>query len=604
MSITVALACAAASLLTAILFDSWIRSRKGTGRENARIYAVVKGRISNFRSFQLIPVIIFVAVVCAAAGIGISWKKAAFCLAGAVAVLVPLIVGSLSFPGGVTASYNSILNGDIRQSLRAGHRTGTVLGLWITGTGLAAFCAMFIVMKTQTVINYSPYFALGAAVAAMIIHTGGEVYTSAYSLAVPLKDFTDRSGSFSGACSDFAGSYILAAACAVILAEVGVDTSGVTSTFTLGTAALYPVLVYAAGIAGSIISAFLYRAGIGNDFSKGNGLACIAAGAITGGASVYLSASMLQSRVYAWSVISGIAAGLVITALSRVFSSDSKFFINGYKTDRNLGKNSSVMFNFGTGMISTVLFTAVVTSAMAVSYMFARYYGIALCAVGMISILSSLAAITGIVSVSGTTSDILSAQDHGEYSEAVSASVSLLDSAAARNLVSVKAYADIAGMMSAIAAYCALFYSSGINSVDLMTLRVFAGVIIGVASAFLLSGMIIGSVQITGRVALRDIGKNDDDTGATSALRGAVLPSVIAIALPTVIGLLIGVKALAGFNIAAIVTGFMLITSADNAGMHFENSALQSLSSLLKMMVVFSVAFLPVFMEFGGFLFG
>jgi Na+/H+-translocating membrane pyrophosphatase len=136
-----------------------------------------------------------------------------------------------------------------------------------------------------------------------------------------------------------------------------------------------------------------------------------------------------------------------------------------------------------------------------------------------------------------------------------------------------------------------------------MSLRVFGGIIAGAAAAFLLAGLLIGSVRITGRVALRDIGRNDDETGATSAIRGAVLPAVAAIALTVLIGLVAGPKSLAGFVVSSSVTGYLLIITTSNSGVHFENTAVQSLSSLLKAMAVFSVAFLPVFMKIGGFLF-
>jgi hypothetical protein len=55
--------------------------------------------------------------------------------------------------------------------------------------------------------------------------------------------------------------------------------------------------------------------------------------------------------------------------------------------------------------------------------------------------------------------------------------------------------------------------------------------------------------------------------------------------------------------VSSSVTGYLLIITTSNSGVHFENTAVQSLSSLLKAMAVFSVAFLPVFMKIGGFLF-
>jgi Na+/H+-translocating membrane pyrophosphatase len=252
-------------------------------------------------------------------------------------------------------------------------------------------------------------------------------------------------------------------------------------------------------------------------------------------------------------------------------------------------------------MISTVALGVICVAAASLSYMFASYYGIALAAVGMTSVLGSIAGVTGMVSAASTVSDIIDSKGSG--SESDKAVVSLLDTVSARNLVSVRTYSVISGMMTSFAAFSALFYTSAIDSIDLLSMRVFGGIITGACAAFILSGLLISSVRITGRVALRDIGKNDDDTGATSALRGAVIPAFVAIAFPTVVGLLAGVKALAGFIIASVVTGYIIITSINNSGMHYENTGVQSLSSLLKMMAVFSIAFIPVFMKVGGFLF-
>ena len=193
MKTTIVLICSIASVIFAFLLGSWLRGKKGTGKENARIYAVLSGRNKNFRTFQYFPVAAAVVIVAAAAGPGIGMKQSAACLAGALTVLVPLAAGSFSLSDGVTAAYNEAVNGDIKQSLRAGYRAGTVLGSWITGICLAVFCLVSFVMKTA-IADYAASFALGAVLCSMVVHTGGEVYSSAYSLAVPSKDCTDRTG--------------------------------------------------------------------------------------------------------------------------------------------------------------------------------------------------------------------------------------------------------------------------------------------------------------------------------------------------------------------------------------------------------------------------
>ena len=602
MNMTIALICAILSVLFAFLLEFWLRGKKGTGKENARIFAVLSGRNRNFRYFQYVPAAAAVIIASVASGLGIGWKQAAACLAGAVTACIPLLAGSVSLPDGVTSAYNEAVSGDLKQSLRAGYRAGAVLGSWITGICLAVFAVIIFVLKSVPAADYAASFALGAVLCTMTVHTGGEVYSSAYSLAVPSKDFTDRTGSYMAAGADFTGSYIIAAVSAVILSDVAVATSGVTSTFTASTAEKFPLMIYAAGIAGTIIGTFIHRAGIGNNYSKGSGAGCIAAGVITIAAAFYFSIDMMQTRVYAWAVTSGIAGGLILASVSRYFSSDSILFMNGHKTDRSLGKNTSVVFNLGTGMISTAVYTVIVIASVSVSYMFASYYGVALCAVGMCSILGTISSVIGLTAVTGTVSDIIAIQNKKD-DEALKAVSDTMYNVSVRTLITGKTYATVAGSVATLAVFSAFFYAAGSESIDIMALRVFGGIIAGAASSFLLAGMLISSVRISGRVALRDIGRNDDETGAASAVRGAVLPAAVAIVLPVLIGLFAGPKAVAGFIISSAVTGYLLITTTNNSGLHYENTAVQSLSSLLKVMAVLSVAFLPVFMKIGGFLF-
>jgi K(+)-stimulated pyrophosphate-energized sodium pump len=253
-------------------------------------------------------------------------------------------------------------------------------------------------------------------------------------------------------------------------------------------------------------------------------------------------------------------------------------------------------------MITTAVYTIIVIAAVAVSYMFASYYGVALCAAGMCSIMGSVMSVIGLTSVTGSVSDIIAVQNRND-NETLKAVSDTFYSVSVRTLISGKTFASVTAAVSSFAVFCAYFYAEGSESIDIMTLRVFEGIIAGAAAAVLLTGLLISSVRMTGRVALRDIGRNDDETGATSAVRGAVLPAAVAIALPLLIGLLAGPKMLSGFVASSAVTGYLIITMGNNSGFHYENTAVQSMSSLIKVMAVFSIAFLPVFMKIGGFLF-
>lgn len=595
------LVCILAALLTALFLTSWVKSKRGTGEETARLYGIIKSRNSNFWGFHYIPVIAFLLLAVLASGIGTGWLNAAACFAGGIITFASVYAGSLVYVSGSVSSHNAAVSSDIRTSIKASYRTGAVLGLCISALVTAVLLAVFQFMKTASVMSLAGSFAMGASVAAVLLHTGGDVYSSAYSLAVPSGDFTDRSGFFTGAGSDIAESYILSAAAVIMLADLAVASSGVTSTFTNGAAARFVMIVFASGIAGSIAGIMMQRAGIGNDPSRGADIGLIAAALISTAISAYFSNQMLQSVVYALAAGTGMLAAIILAEISRFFSADSRIFKGAGK---NLGRHSVVIFNMGTGFFTTAATGIIILAAIVVSFNLANFYGVALCAAGMTSLTAASSAVTGLSVISAQTSEIISSSSEGgdedtEMDKMSDATAIVAD----RTGIMSKTYRTVAGSLSAMAVFSAFAMSSQVDSIDIMALRVFAGIIVGICSAFVLTGTIIGSVHVTGRIARRDMGRSDDETGSTSSLRGAALPAVISIALPTLIGLLFGPATLAGFLIAVIATGFFIITGFNNSGRHFENTAIQSLASVIKMMTAFSVAFLPVFIKIGGFLF-
>ena len=587
------------AVLVTAFFLSWIRSRRGTGSEAARLYGIIKSRNANFWSFHYVSVLAAVIIVSAAIGAGIGWSQAAACLTGAVVSFALLYSGSLAFVPGSVASFNEAENGDARSSVKASYRTGAVLGFVLSAVITACILIAFLSMKAQTAIDLAGPFALGTSLVAVLLHTGGDVYSSAYSLAVSARDFTDRTGFFVGAGSDLIGSYVLAAAATIMLADVGVATSGVTSTFTAGTAAKFVIAVYAAGIIGCAFGVFMQHAGLGSDLTKGADIGCIAAGIVTIAITVYFSISMLQSILYAYAVGTGIVAGIILTELNRFFSNDSRIYIN---TGKNLGKHSVVVFNAGSGMITTAISAVIILISIIITNSMSGFYGFALCTSGLCSILATVAALSGLSTLSAQTSDIISSRISGESEEEEKMSDALAG-VSIRNLNLANTYRAAASFMSALAVFCVFAVSTDIESINILAVRVFCGIIVGTCSAFVLTGMLISSVNITSRVALRDMGRSDDETGSTSSLRGSLFPTIIAVLLPTIVGLFFGPASLAGFLAAIIITGCFIVNASNNSGRYLENTAIQSLSSIIRMISVFSVVFLPVFTSVGGFLF-
>ena len=589
------------ALLAVIIFAGWLRARKGSGEGAARIYAVLRGRNRNFWYHHSVPVTAFVVLLALASGIILGWKSALAVIAGALCASLPVGAGASSMISAAASAYSGASSGDLEQPLRAGFRSGSVLGLLIKSICLPVMFAGVYILRAGTASSYALPFCLGAASITAVLHTGGEVYSSSYSLASSDDDFTDRSGTYIGLGADAACTYILSAAAAVMLSELAVDTSGVTSTFTADSAAKFPFMVYASGLIASVIGMLLYRPGRGSDLTKGSFLGLLISGILTVLGSLYFSMDLMQSRVYAWAAASGIVAAIVSDALSRLFSHDSKVFISGYSRDRKLGRHASVVFDMGTGLMSTGIYALVITAGIIVSYMFASFYGVALFAVGLSSIIGVSLAHAGLSVAASTASEYIYSQSK-DPDDGLSY-LSRLDNAAVRMSIRVKTLTTMAGAGAAFAVFSAYYYRLNVQYIDIMSLRVFCGMILGAAAAFLTAGVLISSVRASGRAALRDIGRSDEESGAAGALRGAASAAFFAVVIASVIGLAAGTLALAGFVLTAAVTGIMITFVFNDSGMHYENSAVRSLISIVKLVCIFAAAFLPFFDRIGGFLF-
>ena len=137
------LVCILAALLTALFLTSWVKSKRGTGEETARLYGIIKSRNSNFWGFHYIPVIAFLLLAVLASGLGTGWLNAAACLAGGIITFASVYAGSLVYVSGSVSSHNAAVSSDSRTSIKASYRTGAVLGLCISALVTAVLLAVF-----------------------------------------------------------------------------------------------------------------------------------------------------------------------------------------------------------------------------------------------------------------------------------------------------------------------------------------------------------------------------------------------------------------------------------------------------------------------------
>jgi K(+)-stimulated pyrophosphate-energized sodium pump len=589
----ITLICTLLGIFMAISLEAWLRSRIVKSEATAETYATLRSRNSEFWSIQYLPLILMLAVAGTAIYFKVGHYHTAFFGGGAVLCFVSVLTGSRTVITGSISSSSLAVSGDIRNALKASYRSAAVMGLTVSSIALIGICSLFFFLNTKQIISLIASFGLGVSIVSLGLGLSGNAFSGAYSLTVKSNDFTDYTGMFIGSSADHVETFILSACAAALLAEVGVDTSGITSTFTATQAARYPLIIMACGIAASIFGILTYRARIVKNPAAGVTAGNFVAGALTIGAAVYFSGRILESYVYAFCIGSGIVAALICGEIAKLYSSLGFVFNRNLPNAKYIGAGQSMIFSLSIGMISVVIPFLITGAAMILSYYFANFYGIALAATGINSMAAVNTAVRGFSINTASASEITSVVDPDEESPNPA---DVLLTASVKTDVVGKTYSAVSTFVTLVAMFDALSVVCGNQTANLLSTSVFIGMMIGAVSVFICAGLIIRSIRITSYV-LRD---SDSEDKRINTLRGLFPLYLIALPIPVVIGFICSVNGLVAFACSATITGMCVLFSFNNSGRYFDRMATETLGTVIKLMVAVTLVFAPAFIGFGG----
>ncbi len=595
--------CVALGLLTSLLMFFWIRSRMGKDSLIAETYAIMKTRNTNFRRSQYLPIVLIVLILGLPIGAGVGWLSAGFYLLGAVVCYITVILFSLVSISGAVAATNSAYEGNIAQSNKISYRAGAIMGLCASSFVLSAICALLLFINIEFVTQYARFLGLGFAILASVILTNGSIYSSSFALALD-SELPDEMGFIYGTSADLASSFALSAIVAIMLSKSGVFFSDVFSTFNNSTASIYPLTILAVGIVASLIVTPMYGGGSKKNLAGGSTIGCLIVGVIVSGASIYLSTELMQTSDYAIPVISGVLVALILGELQKLFSSDSKIHVGGHRADLRMSSTMPVVYRLSVGMTTTIIVGILATGALVASYLFAKIYGIALMAIGIVSTTGIIAAITWLGYITQTVSNILKRnkavdrddENEGEYLMIIDK----LDVSFVRSSAAARSYSSIANISITIALFVAFTNLLKSSNVDILDPLILGGMIAGASIPFFLTGIISNCVRISARV-INALGHDDED-GSESSIRGSYIPVILAIAIPALVAFLFGINTLLGLLIGVMLSGIYILITGNNAGEYFAYSAHAAIASLVKLILIFSIAYLPLFMKADGLL--
>ena len=568
------------------------------------------------REYRIIILfIIAVAVILAALGmvpalqgidgVGVS---GAFCF-----VIGTLCSGAAGFIGmkAATAANARVAQGARSQGMaRALHiafNGGSVLGISVVGFGLLGLAVVFTIFvilfdDVAAAVPVVAGYGLGCSFIALFARVGGGIYTKAADVgadlvgkveagipeddprnpAVIADNVGDNVGDIAGMGSDLCESYVGALVSAISLG-MSVSVSGESATLE---AAAFPFVIAALGIIAAIAAQLFVRSRNWEDPQKALSIATYVATAFV------LAGAFIASRlVFGVSgpflaVLSGLIVGILIGRIAEYYTSDEYRHVKEIAHQSQTGHATNIISGFSIGMQSTML-TVLLGAGIVLSYLFFGMYGIALGAVGMLSTTGITVSVDAYGPIADNAGGIA---EMAELEPEVRRITDRLDSVGNTTAAIGKGFCIGSAAFTALAMIVAFAQAAGLDVISLLEPGVIIGLMIGAMLPYFFTSLTLKSVGTAANHMIDEVRRQfrEDpgimagtskpdyarcvDISTKAALREMILPGLIAVCSPVLIGLLLGTAGLGGMLLGALLSAIMLAVFMANAGGAWDNA--------------------------------
>ena len=612
---------------------------------------------SEYKILAIFIAVLFVAIAVSPIGIG-----TAICfLAGALFSILAGFFGMRVATKANVRTANAALTGGMNKALAVAFSGGSVMGMCVVGLGLLG-CSVIYIITRNTGVLFG--FSLGASSIALFARVGGGIYTKAADVgadlvgkveagipeddprnpAVIADNVGDNVGDVAGMGADLFESYVGAIVSALTL---GVAVTGKSAESGI----IFPLIIAAIGILASIIATFFVK---GKDDSNPHAalkMGSYISAAIVAVASVIFSYVFFGGIYFALAIIAGLVVGLIIGYITEVFTSEDYSSVKRIADQSETGSATTIISGIAVGMRSTWIPIVLICIGIYISYKATNnLYGIALAAVGMLSTTGITVAVDAYGPIADNSGGIA---EMSELDPGVREITDKLDAVGNTTAAMGKGFAIGSAALTALALFVSYAEAVNLTTINVLDSNVVIGMLIGGMLPFLFSAMTMDSVSKAAYSMIEEVrrqfreipgiltGEARPDYGTCvaistkSALHEMIVPGLIAVVAPILIGLLLGPEALGGLLAGSLVTGVLLAIYMSNSGGAWDNAKKYiegghhggkgspahkaavvgdtvgdpfkdtsgpSINILIKLMTVVSLVFAPIFVAIGGIL--
>ena len=654
------------ALAVALMLSSAIgKAPAGTARMQEIAGYIHEGAMAFlFREYKALAA--FVIVVAIVISMFLSPLTAVCFVAGAVFSVCAGYIGMTVATKANVRTAAAAQHGGMPEALKIAFSGGAVMGLGVVGLGIVGVAAAYMLFGNIDIVTG---FGLGASSIALFARVGGGIYTKAADVGADLvgkveeglpeddprnpatiaDNVGDNVGDVAGMGADLFESYVGAIISAITLGAVAYPGGeGIMFVFELAFA----------GIIASLIGVFYARSSKSTNPQAALNHGTYVGGVIVIAAAYYLSTSIFGNTAAFVAIASGLVVGLLIGKITEIYTSADYASVKKIAEQSETGPATTIISGLAVGMYSTFLPMIFICVGVILAFFTMGgakdagmgLFGISLAAVGMLSTTGLTVAVDAYGPIADNAGGIA---EMSELPPEVREITDTLDSVGNTTAAIGKGFAIGSAALTALALFSAYAHTVGLKAIDLLNPVTLIGLFIGATLPFVFGAMTMESVGKAAYQMIEEVRRQFHeipgllegkakadyqkcvDISTAAALHEMIMPGVIAIVAPLLVGFLFGTEALGGLIGGSLASGVLVAILMANAGgawdnakkfveasgrkhtpVHdatvvgdtvgdpFKDTSGPAMNILIKLMTIVSLVFAPVLAANGGILLG